>query len=263
MNINFNVAVGVFTNFKIQKLVRALGYEAIYNVIALWSYVAENRPLGVLTGMDAVDVALAGEWDESDAGTFVGTLVALRLIDKGEEGEYSIHGWDEWNPFLVTGNGKAKKRSLDFKISVGFLRHLKTRELRRELGDLGVIALIRLWAYVAEFKPKGVLDAMSLDDIEVVAGWCSRPVDEIVSPEEYEDIHVFGVTLLRLGFLDKVVEGYAVHGWPEWNAWACGRPERSEKARKAAAAKHSVRSSSVFPPAPTATASSTGGEMVP
>ena len=49
----------------------------------------------------------------------------------------------------------------DYRIKIGFFRHYKTRKLEKCLGETGVLALLKLWEYAAEFRPDGDLSGMS------------------------------------------------------------------------------------------------------
>jgi hypothetical protein len=105
----------------------------------------------------------------------------------------------------------------DFRISVGFFRHHKTRKLERRLGVGGVVALLRLWDYAAEFRPKGDLSGMTAEDIELAADW-------------NQDAH-FVTVLVEVGFLDEDAGGYVLHDWQAHNPWVAEADERSASAR--------------------------------
>jgi hypothetical protein len=54
----------------------------------------------------------------------------------------------------------------DYRIRVGFFRHLKTKKLEKRLGESGVLALLKLWGYATEFRPEGDLSGLSNEDLE-------------------------------------------------------------------------------------------------
>mgnify|MGYP000243346383 CR=1 FL=1 len=59
MNRDIRLSVGFFDHPKIIKLERQLGYEGVIALIRLWLWVAQNRPSGLLSGMDDEDIAIA------------------------------------------------------------------------------------------------------------------------------------------------------------------------------------------------------------
>jgi len=105
----------------------------------------------------------------------------------------------------------------DFRIRVGFFRHHKTRKLERRLGLEGVVALLRLWEYAAEFRAKGDLAGMTAEDIELAAGWNEE------AP--------FVTVLVEVRFLDEGPDGYALHDWQSHNPWVAESEDRSAAAR--------------------------------
>lgn len=48
-------------------------------------------------------------------------------------------------------------------------------KLQRDLGDKGVVSLLRLYAYACKKTPDGVLFGMSPGDIALAAGWDGQP----------------------------------------------------------------------------------------
>lgn len=109
----------------------------------------------------------------------------------------------------------------DFRIDTGFLDHVKTKKLERLLHADGVLCLVRLWAYATESRPKGVLQNMDADDIEIAAGWDGEQ-------------GLFVDALKRVRFLDDESGVYSLHNWEIRNPWAYGSEDRSERARNAA-----------------------------
>ena len=103
----------------------------------------------------------------------------------------------------------------DFRISVGFSRHHKTRKLKRLLGADGVLSLIWLWEYTAAERPDGNLSKLDDDDIELAADWNG-------------EAGAFVKAIKAVGFLD---DGNILHDWQEHNSWASNFDARSDKAR--------------------------------
>lgn len=106
----------------------------------------------------------------------------------------------------------------DFRVSVDFFIHHKTKRVHKRAGDAGVISLLRLWAYAAKHRSDGLLEGMEPADIEAVADWSG------------ED-GLFANTLQDIGFLDQTENGLALHGWRENNPWAADAAARTDKAR--------------------------------
>ena len=114
----------------------------------------------------------------------------------------------------------------DIRISVNFFQHHKTKRLKRRLGWEGVIALQQLWCYAGRNKPEGSLTGMDCEDIADVCDWEGEP-------------ETFVKSLCEIGFIDQCDEGtYHLHDWAENNPWAANARIRSQKARKAARARH-------------------------
>lgn len=107
--------------------------------------------------------------------------------------------------------------SQDFRIAIGFFRHHKTRKLERRLGLESVVALLRLWEYAAEFRTRGDLAGMTVEDIELAAGWTS---ESALVP-----------VLVEVGYLDEEADGYALHDWQAHNPWVAESEARSAAAR--------------------------------
>lgn len=105
----------------------------------------------------------------------------------------------------------------DYRIKIGFFRHHKTRKLERRLGEAGVMALLRLWEYAAEFRSDGELSGMNDEDIALAAGW--RGDGDFVS------------TLIEIGWVDKEPDCLSLHDWLEHNPWVADAEERSDKGR--------------------------------
>jgi len=112
----------------------------------------------------------------------------------------------------------------DIRVKFSFMRHRKRKKLQHILGAEGVIALIDLWLSTAECNPKGILNAYDEHDIAIDANYTG-------------DAKEFTDTLVDLGFLDKIDNGYALHDWEDNQGWVFHSDERSAKAKKAAKAR--------------------------
>jgi len=113
----------------------------------------------------------------------------------------------------------------DIRISTTFFQHHKTKKLLRKMGGDGVVYLLKLWTYTAQYRPSGDLEGMSAEDIAVAVDW----------PEEPEALVQ---VLAEIGFLDTG-EGpsYVIHDWEAHNPFAAGAGKRSERAKAAAKAR--------------------------
>lgn len=112
----------------------------------------------------------------------------------------------------------------DIRINVGFFQHHKTKKLIYKLDHKGVTALLSLWTYAAQNKPKGTLTNMDKIDISLASCWEG-------------DENKFVDTLVDIGFLEDNDGTYSIHDWEKNNPYAFHADERSEHARKAARAR--------------------------
>lgn len=107
----------------------------------------------------------------------------------------------------------------DFRVKVGFFRHHKTKLLKKRLGLPGVVALMQLWEYAAEFKSDGDLSGMTDEQIEVSVGWEGEK--SLVAALKEEDTR----------FLDGEERAYRLHDWHEHNPWVSDTELRSDQGR--------------------------------
>jgi uncharacterized phage protein (TIGR02220 family) len=112
----------------------------------------------------------------------------------------------------------------DFRVLVGFTSHPKFVKLKRRVGDRGLEYLLRLWEFTAQYKPDGNLTGMTDEDVEIAVAW----------EGEYGGLCAVLVELKWLDFVDGV---YRVHDWQEHNPYALHAKDRSERAKKMAAAR--------------------------
>jgi hypothetical protein len=107
MNTDIRVLVTLPTHPKTIKLMRKYGDRSFYCLIRLWSYVAQNKPSGVLGGWDDDDIEIAADW-QGEQGLFIKALIdpSIRFMDD-VDGVYHIHDWEEHNTYA----SKADERS--------------------------------------------------------------------------------------------------------------------------------------------------------
>ena len=116
----------------------------------------------------------------------------------------------------------------DVRINTLFLRHPKTIKLQKKAGPKAVLALIQLWFWVAENRPRGELYAMDADDIGIAANW------------DGDNLKLISL-LVDLRWLDFDGEIYHVHDWQDHNPWLFGSTDRKEHSKKAAKARWDKR----------------------
>jgi hypothetical protein len=109
----------------------------------------------------------------------------------------------------------------DLRISAAFPRHPKTVKLRRRLEERGPYSLICLWAFVADNRPDGNLNGLTVEDIEIAAEWTGEP-------------GAFVTAAVGVGWLDGSDGSYSLHDWLDHQPWVANRPARVEAARAAA-----------------------------
>ena len=105
----------------------------------------------------------------------------------------------------------------DIRLETGFRDNLKIDRLESALGGNGVIALLRLWCYVAVHRCDGTLPGWSAQDLARASRWRGQ-AERLAS------------TLVQLGFLhpvDSPPGGYQVHEWKEHQAYVANAPNRS------------------------------------
>lgn len=111
----------------------------------------------------------------------------------------------------------------DVRLYVGFWQHPKTKKMVKRLGLEGVRSLQILWLWVTQNRPDGNLTGLDWEDIELAADW------------QGEERAFFDYCLGT--WIDETEDGLYVHDWEQHNPWQSGSEERSNKARKAAAAR--------------------------
>lgn len=108
----------------------------------------------------------------------------------------------------------------DIRLAVGWLKHLKTRMLRRRLGADGPLSLLALWCYAAENHKDGSLAGLTDDQIEEAAEW-PGPRGALVE------------ALRDIGWLD----GSELHDWADEQPFVAHSAERVERAKRAGEAR--------------------------
>lgn len=113
----------------------------------------------------------------------------------------------------------------DVRVMCSFRTSHKTKKLAKLAGPEAPLYLIYLWAFCAETdRTDGVLRGMGADDIELAVDWPGED-GKLVD------------ALLRVGFLDEIKDGFAVHDWEDHQPWLVGAKARKAKAKAAAKAR--------------------------
>lgn len=117
----------------------------------------------------------------------------------------------------------------DFRILVTYPTHRKTIKMVRVLGPVAVLCHLKLMAHVRQHRTDGWLTGMSIDDIEIEAGWEGEPGE-------------FVGVLLEVGYLDNDPElGFGLHDWTVHNPYSATFQMRSAAGKKGAEARWSKR----------------------
>ena len=134
MNRDIRLSVGFFDHPNIIKLERQLGYEGVIALIRLWLWVAQNRPSGLLSGMDDEDIAIAARWNGEVNGV-QGRYNAF-TVTRCRGYTCLIHDWQEHN----TWQSEAENRSNASRLS----RMAKTHpDIHKMLEDAGIKGTFR------------------------------------------------------------------------------------------------------------------------
>lgn len=107
MNSDIRISVCFPAHTKTKKLKRILGSDGVLSLITLWTYAAQNRPDGALTGMDLDDIAIASDWS-GDEKEFIDALVKIGWVEK-IDGVYILHDWEENNPWAADAVNRSER----------------------------------------------------------------------------------------------------------------------------------------------------------
>jgi hypothetical protein len=120
-----------------------------------------------------------------------------------------------------------KLMNSDFRISVDFFDHPKTRLLSAQLGADGVIALERLWCWCATNSIDGWLPP-DQTEIEQIARWKGEPGSLVEC-------------LIILCLIDCIETDYRVHDWAIHQPYCSAAQARIEQSRAAGKASAKIR----------------------
>jgi hypothetical protein len=130
-NTDFRISTGLFRHPKWLKLSRRLGAEGQVALIALWAFAATDRPDGILSGMDADDIAITAGWS-GPSDVFVDGLVELRWLDRSGDGTLTVHDWEENNPWAASAEVRSDQATYN-----AFVKHYgkEAADHWRETGE--------------------------------------------------------------------------------------------------------------------------------
>lgn len=129
MNTDIRLSIGFWDHPKIIKLERRLGLEGVKSLQILWLWAAQNRPDGILSGMDEEDIEIAAKWNGVQ-GSFKDALTEINALDFDGK-NYSLHNWTEHNEWQANSQHRSD--------SSRFNRMAKTHnDIYEKLKSLGV-----------------------------------------------------------------------------------------------------------------------------
>jgi len=94
----YNVRSNYARHPKIVQLRQRFGAEGVISLQMLWGYASKNAPSGIFEGATAEELCKFCDWPKGP--DFVNALVEFGLLDKLENGGYSIHNWLKYQKHL-------------------------------------------------------------------------------------------------------------------------------------------------------------------
>lgn len=190
MNSDIRLSVGFFDHPKTIKLERQLGHEGVIALMRLWLWAAQNRPSGILSGMDVEDIEIAARWNGVQ-GAFNGVVTVLKLLDKVGD-TYQIHDWQEHN----TWQSDAENRSNASRLS----RMAKTHpEIYKMLDDAGIKGISKeVYAVItASNDPKAAVERLLTNPLSpfLTLPSLSSPCLSFLTGEEERETSLRSVSL--------------------------------------------------------------------
>jgi hypothetical protein len=82
-------------HWKTAVLISDLGLDAAVCLQRLWVFVAQNKLDGNLSRMPQRAIELAAQWN-GVPGALIDKLVELRFLDTDNDGNISLHDWDDY-----------------------------------------------------------------------------------------------------------------------------------------------------------------------
>ncbi len=233
MSSDFRVKSSAFDNIKLKRVKNKLGDEGLLSLITLWSYVAREKPTGLLGKCSAEEIELMAGWG-GEPQAFLKAVKEAKLLDHDRSNGYAIHDWDVHNPYLATGTGQNQPSVVDFRLDTGLFRHRKIVNLKQQLGAEGVVSLIRLYAYVSVYRSDGRLTSMDSTDVAAAAEYSGDSVGFVRSLLETYLLDRPDWAIPPEDEQDDCSGPYSIHDWEQWNPYRFYAKLRSNIARNAA-----------------------------
>lgn len=111
MNTDIRVDVGFLDHWKTDTLISELGESAVLALMRIWIFAAQNKPDGMLTGIQESTIERIAKW-RGEPRSLTKLLVELRFIEKDEAGTWVLHDWERHNPYAASAefrHERAKK----------------------------------------------------------------------------------------------------------------------------------------------------------
>ena len=112
MNKDIRLLVSFKGHRKRKRLDFLLGPGATGYLIDLWLTAAEDRPEGILTSWDEIDIAFACGFPD-DPKKLLDALLECRWIDKGDDGVYRLHDWEEYQGWCLGSEYRSNKARIN------------------------------------------------------------------------------------------------------------------------------------------------------
>jgi len=108
MSTDIRVKTSFFRHRKTKRLRRICGYEGVVALLILWSYAADHKSTGLLTGMDADDIEESAEWD-GERGTFFNAITDAKInfLERRED-DYYLHDWHDHQGWVVNAKSRSE-----------------------------------------------------------------------------------------------------------------------------------------------------------
>lgn len=117
MNTDIRLSVGFWEHPKTIKLIRRLGLGGVRSLQILWLWATQNRPDGMLSGMDDEDIEIAAKWDGEPTALYrvlteLGFVDTIHASDGSGQVVNSLHGWAEHNSWQAESETRSGENRL-------------------------------------------------------------------------------------------------------------------------------------------------------
>jgi hypothetical protein len=140
MNTDIRISVSFKGHRKRKRLRALLGPDSTDYLLDLWLTVAMDRPEGVLSGLDNLDVSIMSGWP-GDPDVFVSALLQTGFLDRSEDGVLSLHQWDQHNGYASHAGKRSESARLAASVKWDRIRAARERRSAGESCDSDAVAL--------------------------------------------------------------------------------------------------------------------------